>query len=456
MRFIWKIFIATFLIIIISFGTGGFLLINSVFQSTLNSSVNTAKSENKLICISFNAVVNSIEANFFDYTLKNFTNQISDNHRIIIDDKSQINFYEKNLFINELKIGEQGYQIIYVNGNQYIQVISLVESDEKRIYIESVKDISDIFVQREKQYKSYRTILICVAFISSIIIMIFARYITKPLMKLSDAAQEIANGNFDKRVKYSKFGMSREVELLTNNFNKMADNIENYIEEIKAEAQRKEDFVGNFTHELKTPLTSIIGYADMLRSYDLPADERRLSAEYIYKEGKRLEALSLHLLNLIVIRNNNFKFVSKNTVEFFKDIQKSLKFILEKYNIKLFVKAEKADIKIEPMLMKTVILNLVENACKASKSGDEVAIVGLLNKNKYIIAVADNGKGIPEKEISRITEAFYMVDKSRAREYGGAGLGLALCKEILSLHNTALNIESKLGIGTVMSFELEV
>lgn len=456
MRFIWKIFIATFLIIIISFGTGGFLLINSVFQSTLNSSVNTAKSENKLICISFNAVVNSTEANFFDYTLKNFTNQISDNHRIIIDDKSQINFYEKNLFINELKIGEQGYQIIYVNGNQYIQVISLVESDEKRIYIESVKDISDIFVQREKQYKSYRTILICVAFISSIIIMIFARYITKPLMKLSDAAQEIANGNFDKRVKYSKFGMSREVELLTNNFNKMADNIENYIEEIKAEAQRKEDFVGNFTHELKTPLTSIIGYADMLRSYDLPADERRLSAEYIYKEGKRLEALSLHLLNLIVIRNNNFKFVSKNTVEFFKDIQKSLKFILEKYNIKLFVKAEKADIKIEPMLMKTVILNLVENACKASKSGDEVAIVGLLNKNKYIIAVADNGKGIPEKEISRITEAFYMVDKSRAREYGGAGLGLALCKEILSLHNTALNIESKLGIGTVMSFELEV
>ena len=456
MRFIWKIFIATFLIIIISFGTGGFLLINSVFQSMLNSSVNTAKSENKLICISFNAVVNSIEANFFDYTLKNFTNQISDNHRIIIDDKSQINFYEKNLFINELKIGEQGYQIIYVNGNQYIQVISLVESDEKRIYIESVKDISDIFVQREKQYKSYRTILICVAFISSIIIMIFARYITKPLMKLSDAAQEIANGNFDKRVKYSKFGMSREVELLTNNFNKMADNIENYIEEIKAEAQRKEDFVGNFTHELKTPLTSIIGYADMLRSYDLPADERRLSAEYIYKEGKRLEALSLHLLNLIVIRNNNFKFVSKNTVEFFKDIQKSLKFILEKYNIKLFVKAEKADIKIEPMLMKTVILNLVENACKASKSGDEVAIVGLLNKNKYIIAVADNGKGIPEKEISRITEAFYMVDKSRAREYGGAGLGLALCKEILSLHNTALNIESKLGIGTVMSFELEV
>lgn len=456
MRFIWKIFIATFLIIIISFGTGGFLLINSVFQSMLNSSVNTAKSENKLICISFNAVVNSIEANFFDYTLKNFTNQISDNHRIIIDDKSQINFYEKNLFINELKIGEQGYQIIYVNGNQYIQVISLVESDEKRIYIESVKDISDIFVQREKQYKSYRTILICVAFISSIIIMIFARYITKPLMKLSDAAQEIANGNFDKRVKYSKFGMSREVELLTNNFNKMADNVENYIEEIKAEAQRKEDFVGNFTHELKTPLTSIIGYADMLRSYDLPADERRLSAEYIYKEGKRLEALSLHLLNLIVIRNNNFKFVSKNTVEFFKDIQKSLKFILEKYNIKLFVKAEKADIKIEPMLMKTVILNLVENACKASKSGDEVAIVGLLNKNKYIIAVADNGKGIPEKEISRITEAFYMVDKSRAREYGGAGLGLALCKEILSLHNTALNIESKLGIGTVMSFELEV
>ena len=453
MRFIWKIFIATFLIIIISFGTGGFLLINSVFQSTLNSSVNTAKSENKLICISFNAVVNSTEANFFDYTLKNFTNQISDNHRIIIDDKSQINFYEKNLFINELKIGEQGYQIIYVNGNQYIQVISLVESDEKRIYIESVKDISDIFVQREKQYKSYRTILICVAFISSIIIMIFARYITKPLMKLSDAAQEIANGNFDKRV---KFGMSREVELLTNNFNKMADNVENYIEEIKAEAQRKEDFVGNFTHELKTPLTSIIGYADMLRSYDLPADERRLSAEYIYKEGKRLEALSLHLLNLIVIRNNNFKFVSKNTVEFFKDIQKSLKFILEKYNIKLFVKAEKADIKIEPMLMKTVILNLVENACKASKSGDEVAIVGLLNKNKYIIAVADNGKGIPEKEISRITEAFYMVDKSRAREYGGAGLGLALCKEILSLHNTALNIESKLGIGTVMSFELEV
>lgn len=456
MKFIWKIFIATFLIIVISFGTGGFILINYVFRSMLNSNIDTAKSENRLLCISFNTIINNNETLFSDYMLKNFNNQLSENQKIIIDDKSKINFYDVNLFINDLQIGEQGYQIIYKDNKRYIQVISLLAKNEKKIYIESVINISDIFTQRDSLYKIYRIVLICVAFISSILIMIFARYITKPLMKLSSTAQEIANGNFNIRVKLSEKGISKEVELLTKNFNKMADNIEEYISEIKNEAKRKDDFVGNFTHELKTPLTSIIGYADILRSYDLPIDERRLSADYIYREGKRLEALSLHLLNLIVVKNNKFDFISKSTIEIFEDIKKSSKFTLEKYDINLLFKIQKCYVKVEPTLIKTVILNLIENSCKASKKGNNIFISGKAEKNIYTISVIDEGTGIPKNEISRITEAFYMVDKSRAREFGGAGLGLALCQEILSIHNTKLQIESYVNVGTKISFDLEV
>lgn len=456
MKFSWKIFIATFLIIICSFGIGGFALINSVFKTSLDSIVDSALDENRLLCISFNTAMMNSETPFFDYTLNNFSKQLSEQNKVILSDKSKVRFYDGEHFINNLNVYEQGYQIITVKDNEYIQVVSCIEVSRKTLYIESVINITQTYQQRDYQYGIYRVVMLGVALFSSVFTMIFAHFVTKPLGKLTETAQEITLGMFDMRVPQTKHGGSEEVVKLTESFNLMAQNIENYINQLKDEAKRQEDFVGNFTHELKTPLTSIIGYADMLRSCDLPQEKRRMSADYIFREGKRLESLSLHLLNLIVVRNKEIEFTCKQSNELFDDIEKSLRFTMEKYGLQLIVTVENVLLRLEPMLIKTVILNLAENACKASEEGQTVTVSGKLQNKRFLITVSDNGCGIPSEEISRVTEAFYMVDKSRARANGSAGLGLALCQEILSLHRTSLDIKSTQGKGTTVSFSLEV
>lgn len=456
MKFSWKIFTVAFLIIIFSFGIGGFVLINSVFKSSLDSIVDSSLSENNMLCISVNTIMSNSEMPFFNYTLDNFTKQLSEQNKVISDDKSKVRFYTEDHFINELNVNEQGYRITSSQGGKYIQVVSCIGVNSETLYIESVIDISETYRQRDYQYGVYRAVLLCVASVGSIIIMIFAYFITKPLKNLTNAAQEIAHGKYDMRVPVQKRGSSEEVVRLTDNFNIMAQNVEDYINQLKDEAKRQEDFVGSFTHELKTPLTSIIGYADMLRSCELPQDKRRMSADYIYREGKRLESLSLHLLNLIVVRNKEIELTDRQADDFFEDIRKSLRFTMEKYGLSLTVNAESACLRIEPMLIKTVVLNLAENAGKASEKGQTVRIDGRTKENRYLISVSDSGCGIPPDEIARVTEAFYMVDKSRARASGSAGLGLALCREILSLHGTSLEIKSTLGKGTTVSFSLEV
>ena len=116
---------------------------------------------------------------------------------------------------------------------------------------------------------------------------------------------------------------------------------------------------------------------------------------------------------------------------------------------------EKDSVICEPSLLKTLIINLMDNGCKASEKGSRVTVVGKREQGFYVIQVIDHGMGIPEDEIKKITEPFYMVDKSRARKQGGTGLGLALCSKIALIHGTSLEITSQLGKGTTVSFKLK-
>ena len=109
----------------------------------------------------------------------------------------------------------------------------------------------------------------------------------------------------------------------------------------------------------------------------------------------------------------------------------------------------------EPDLLKTLILNLLDNARKASGKGGTVLLTGRREEGVYRVSVTDHGRGIPPEALKRITEPFYMVDKSRAREQGGAGLGLALSRKIAELHGTELSFESEVGKGTRVSFALK-
>lgn len=234
----------------------------------------------------------------------------------------------------------------------------------------------------------YQFILIGVALFASILLVIFSKLLTRPLVKLKDASKEIAKGNFNMRVKESHgITSSTEITELSQSFNTMADYVEDYIEQLKLAAQNRDNFIADFTHELKTPLTSVIGYADMLRSYEMEPEQRRECADLIYKEGSRLEALSLNLLNLIVLKNDEIKTVDIRTDIIADDTKKSVLFILKKYGVKLKLNVEKATVKAEPSLLKTLLYNLIDNACKASESGKPVTLTGYVDSDRYRFAL---------------------------------------------------------------------
>ena len=459
MKVSFKLFIMTFLIIIISLGLGGFLIINSTFMTELSmKKENTINSNMLLTTIYYSIASRSDISDFYknNFLLQELQN-INDNGEVFIGKADSLKYFNNNSFANNLKENETGSQIIIQNGIIYFQVITKININNEDIYLENLVDVSDIYLFRRNNYHLYSLFLIIISLISSTLIASFSIYITRPLKNLQKSADNISKGNFDERSKTSLKDMkSPELVDLAMSFNYMANTIENHIIELEDYNKRQEDFISRFTHELKTPLTSIIGYADMLRSFSLNPNERYDMANYIYKEGKRLEDLSFHLLELILLKKEEFTLVEVNTQKFFNELKNTLNVLLKKKELKLVMNIENAFINIEPVLLKSLLYNLVDNSCKASNKGSEIIVNGKIIEGHYQISVQDFGTGIPKSSIDKVSTAFYMVDKSRARKQGGAGLGLSLCEEIAKIHKTRLNIESEINKGTKISFEVEV
>ena len=215
-------------------------------------------------------------------------------------------------------------------------------------------------------------------------------------------------------------------------------------------AGRREEFIASFAHELKTPLTAIIGYADMLRSKDLAPKPRFTAAGYIFSEGKRLEALSLKLMDIIVAGRQSFDKRRFDAGYFIRSVAAVTVPSLSADGITLNMHWDNDEIELEPDLFKTLLINVVDNARKASHKGQDVDIVGKSEEGGYAFYVRDRGRGIAREELQHITEPFYMVDKSRSRAQNGAGLGLALCQRIAELHGTRLEYESEPEQGTTV------
>ena len=222
------------------------------------------------------------------------------------------------------------------------------------------------------------------------------------------------------------------------------------LESLEQDAERREEFIASFAHELKTPLTAIIGYADMLRSKDMAPKSRFTAAGYIFSEGRRLEALSLKLMDIIVAGRAEFEKKKFDAGYFIREVAAVSVPSTGGDGLALEIRWDIGEITVEPDLFKTMLLNLVDNARKASRPGQNVELYGKREPEGYAFYVRDYGRGMKPEDIPKIAEPFYMVDKSRARSQNSAGLGLALCSRIAALHNTKLEYSSELGKGTIV------
>ena len=327
-----------------------------------------------------------------------------------------------------------------------IFVYGCIEQGDRKVSLVTETDISSVVDAQKSMIAYFQKIYIAILCISSPVIFLLTRALTGSIKKVGKAAGRIAKGNYSERIRIEG---KDEISELASDFNLMARQVEEKVAELSDVARQKEDFAANFAHELKTPLTSVIGYADMLYRRELPKEEVKSAAEYILSEGMRLESLSLKLMDLFVLDKQDFLLERMSVKEMFENLAQGIEPVCRKRGATLHMEIEDGMIDVDYDLFKTMILNLVDNAVKADCK--DVWISGIRGRDVCRIRIRDNGKGIPPKELGRITEAFYMVDKSRSRKQHGAGLGMALVSKIVRIHRAEMEIESDGKMGTVIS-----
>lgn len=338
--------------------------------------------------------------------------------------------------------GDAAYYII-----EAVSVFSVGNST----YQLSIAQSGDAIVAHlHNQLRIYQYTYILVVGISSLVLSIFTFLFTRPVTRLAAIARRIADGSLSER---TDIKTKDEIGQLGKDFNYMAQSIEEKVNRLNLEAEKKDAFIANFAHEIKTPMTSILGYADMIfQSAALPADVHAAS-EYILNESLRLEALSHKLMELYVLDKQDFVFTEVFAPDYLQALQCELGTWCKKYGIQLDVRADAAYIGIECDLFTTMMTNLMDNAAKAG--AHTVQILGRLHGEIYTITLTDDGCGMDQKELARIKDAFYMVDKSRSRKQHGAGLGLSICEKTANLHGASLHFESTKGEGTRVTFDLK-
>lgn len=234
--------------------------------------------------------------------------------------------------------------------------------------------------------------------------------------------------------------------------------IEDYISKLKKAEKARRDITANVTHELKTPLTSIIGFAEVLKSGEVSKEDTIKFAEIIHKEGTRLLGLIDSILNLAHIEDKNGKkaFEMVNVSQIGREIVAQLSIRAKERDLDLNIKADDVSIYGNRRMIQDLIYNLVDNGLKYNKPKGRVDLLIGRSDNYCIIKVKDTGIGIPEEEQDKVFERFYRVDKSRSKKVGGSGLGLSIVKHIVNYHNGNISLKSELGKGTEIKVRLPI
>jgi signal transduction histidine kinase len=216
----------------------------------------------------------------------------------------------------------------------------------------------------------------------------------------------------------------------------------------------RKDFISNVSHELKTPISSIKGFAEMLRDKDLSEEDFQAYTKIIIEESKRLSHLSSNMLRLSRL---DHQLIPESSNTFFLDeqIRRTLVLLEEKWSgkkLKLDLDLEKIVYTGDEDLIQQIWLNLIENAIKFSAESGTIYIQARKIQNKAVVEVKDQGIGITESDQERIYEKFFQADKSHSKE--GSGLGLAIIKRIVEIHQGEINFTSEAGCGTSFTVKL--
>lgn len=325
----------------------------------------------------------------------------------------------------------------------YIFIVPSINTKLIEINIRSQEDISE-FLYIVRRFLGLT--IVNIILISAIIIRINTKKMLQPIKQLNDATKKVASGDYDVELETKR---EDEIGELTQNFNKM-------IKGLKSTENLQKEFINNVSHEIKTPISSIEGFAKFLKDKELSDEEREEYANIIIEESERLSNLTGKMLKLSKLHNQE-RITNKQEIMVSEQIRKAISVLEPKWtkkNIKINVSLEEKVFLGDEDLIFQVWMNLIENAIKFSEQDGKIDVKLFEKDNKINVIIKDYGIGMKDDELEKVFERFYQIDKSHSEE--GSGLGLAIVKRIIELSNGEIEIESKENKGTIVTVKLPI
>ena len=285
-----------------------------------------------------------------------------------------------------------------------------------------------------------------IVIISAVLVRINLKNIFRPIEQINEATKKVALGEYDIELETKR---EDEIGELTNNFNKMTRGL-------KSTENLQKEFINNVSHEIKTPVSSIEGFAKFLKDKDLTDEEREEYANIIIEEAKRLENLTGKILKLSKLNNQEI-ITNKQEIEVAEQIRKAISLLEPKWSkkdIKINVSLEEKIFLGDEDLIFQVWVNIIDNAIKFSNEGESIDIKVYEKDSNINVEIKDHGIGMKEEELEKVYDRFYQIDRSHSKE--GSGLGLAIVKRIVELSEGKIEIKSKENKGTTVIVKLPV
>lgn len=431
------------IIVVLALSFGGSTMLWANYQAELTGAIERSIASHQLSCyfVEYKLLEDNLKSESFS------AERIASHMRLIAGGEqnsyAKIIYKGKDVYSNtdyDLSFSvEEGYSIQEIDKKYILGTKTKLDYSDGLCYLVNGYDITEVFAERRRQYGTYCFILISVSCVAALAAWVTSYFLTKRIKLLCKTSERIAEGEYDLR---ADEGGDDEISALAKRTNYM-------VEALQGEISRRSAFVADFSHELKTPMTSMIGYSDILRSRVCTDEEKYMYADAIYRNCRRLETLSGKMMELLALSESRISLKTTNI----RSIRNRFKrLFFDKTQVE--TEFEQCAVIADEELILTVLRNLSDNAIKASTAGEKIRIVGRKLPIGYRISVIDHGKGMTAEQLSHATDPFFKGDKSRSSQ--GAGIGLSICKRICELHGTELMFDSVLGEGTTVSFVLEV
>lgn len=441
MRFWQKTYIFTLALFLVCLNIGILSLTVYTYQKNVETTETAVTAEQYYVAMSFERDFEDMtESNAYSspsLLMQSFGTYYANKGLYLAFEENGKSVYSN--FINDYDIRDNTLIHTDFDGKRHI-VISSKICNGKYVMI-FAKNVESL----DSEFRSLMLIYVFTSIAVSLLLAVCLYFILKklsgPLEKLRKTTEVIESGDFS--VTAEEKG-SDEFTLLAKSFNAMIAKINEQMAALESEAERKQMLVDNMAHELRTPLTSIHGYAEYIEKANTTEKRRLIAAKYIMSESERLQKISEILLDGAFIRENKIEMADTDLGAIIADVSEKLRMRAEKAGVEIVCDASPVSVKGNETLLSMLFYNLTENAIKACSSGGTVKIS--CAEGQAIIE--DNGKGMTEEQLLHITEPFYRTDKSRSRAEGGAGLGLALCKQIVHTHGAEMHFTSEIGKGT--------